>query len=574
LIGAGIGAWFRVFSIPQRPGLVRLSVVLPQGTEFGGGALTMAPDGSQVAYIASHGGVQQIYLRPMDSLDAKPLPGTEGASYPFFSPDGKWLGFFAGGKLKKISTGGGVSVTLTEANNFGGGSWSRNNMIIFLEPDGNGFAEISSEGGTVHRIPETDQKSGCDLLQTPEFLPGGKAVLFAESTPDGATADEKLIGVLAIETGQRKILIQGGSDPRYIPTGHLVFFRSGTLLAVPFDVERLEVTGTPVPVIERVRESVTGLGAFACSRTGTCAYVGGGILGAQRTVMLVDRTGTSQPLPLPPQSYTHPRFSASGDKVSFWIEQMNCDIVVYDLARNALTRLTDNGDNHVPIWTPDGRQITYISKKTNSSLSYQLYWKPADGSGSEEKLSRSALNLAPVTPLSWSPDGKVLVFTTGGDIWLLPLSEDRKPRPFFKSKFNETTPAFSPDGHWLAYVADDSGHPEVYVQPFPGPGAKYPISVGGGTEPVWARNGREIFYRNDDRMMVVEVNAQPQFSASPPRVLFVGAFARTVGRTNYDASPDGQHFLMIRVGEQEQASSQITIVQNWFRELQERVPVK
>lgn len=290
-------------------------------------------------------------------------------------------------------------------------------------------------------------------------------------------------------------------------------------------------------------------------------------------VMLVDRTGTSRPLPLPPQSYGTPRFSASGDKVSFWIEQMNCDVVVYDLVRNTLSRLTDNGDNHFPIWTPDGRQITYTSRKIGAS-SYELYSKPADGSGSEEELSRSALNLGSVNALSWSPDGKVLAFINGGDLWVLPLSEDRKPRPFFQSKFNETTPAFSPDGHWLAYVADDSGHPEVYVQPFPGPGAKYPISVGGGTEPAWARNGREIFYRNDDRMMVAEITEQPQFRASTPRLLFVGSFARTAGRTNYDVSPDGQHFLMFKVGEQDQASSQINITLNWFRELQERVPVK
>jgi Tol biopolymer transport system component len=250
-------------------------------------------------------------------------------------------------------------------------------------------------------------------------------------------------------------------------------------------------------------------------------------------------------------------------------------VMIYDLARNALTRLTDNGDNHNPVWTPDSKRITYRSRKAGlSSRSYELYWKPADGSGSEEKLSRSALSLEATGDLTWSPDGKVLAFTERGDIWLLPISEDGKPKPFFQSKFKEAMPAFSPDGHWLAYVADDSGRQEVYVQPFPGPGAKYPVSVGGGTEPVWARNGREIFYRNDDRMMVAAINTQTGFSASAPRILFTGSYPLNPGRTNYDVSPDGQHFVMSKVREQDQSPSQINIVLNWFRELQERVPVK
>jgi serine/threonine-protein kinase len=577
LIGLAIGVWLRTPSVPQQlPQLVRLDLSIAPGTELGEfPTLTVSPDGTQVAYVATRGGVQQIYLRPLASVDAKPLPGTEGAVLPFFSPDGKWLGFFAGGKLKKISTGGGVSVTLADSGNQGG-SWSSDDTILFRESRSNGFAEVPAKGGAVRRIPTPDPQRLLQPLQQPEFLPDGKTALFSSPTPDGATADDKVIGVVTLETGQQKILVQGGSHPHYLPTGHLVFMRSGTLMAVPFDVTRLEITGIPVPVLEGIRESVTGIGAFSCSRTGTCASLGGGMIGAQRTALLVDRSGANHPLPIPPRSYGHPRFSAGGDKVSFWIEQVNCDVLIYDVARSAFARLTDNGDNHYPTWTADGKRITYLSRKTSSSpsQSYELYWKPADGSGPEEKLTSTPLNLAAGGQLSWSPNGKVLAFVDRGDIWLLPLEGERKAKPFFQSKFDESMPAFSPDGRWLAYVSDESGRPEVYVQPFPEPGSKYPISVGGGTEPVWARSGRELFYRSDDQMMVVAVTEQPGFSASSPKLLFVGPFARTAGRTNYDVSPDGQHFLMFKVGQQAQASSQINVVINWFRELQERVPVK
>jgi Tol biopolymer transport system component len=260
-----------------------------------------------------------------------------------------------------------------------------------------------------------------------------------------------------------------------------------------------------------------------------------------------------------------------------WVEQQNCQVALYDFARAALSRITDTGDDHFPIWTPDGKRVTYISRKgiegEGYSHSYEMYWKAADGSGPEEKLTPGPQGLGAQDQLSWSPDGKILAFTNRGGIWILPLSGDRKARQLLESKFNESMPAFSPDGRWLAYVSDESGRPEVYVQPFPGPGAKYLISNGGGTEPVWARNGRELFYRSDDRMMAVSVSAQLSFTGASPKLLFAGAFVRTPGYSNYDVSPDGQHFLMLKESEQAQAApTQINVVLNWFEELKRRVP--
>jgi Tol biopolymer transport system component/tRNA A-37 threonylcarbamoyl transferase component Bud32 len=573
-LGVAIGAWLRSPSVQKnRPGVARLTFPLTPKTELLGGgtqsvALAISPDGTQVAYPAIHDGLQQLYLRRIDSLETKPVAGTDGATFPFFSPDGQWLGFLAAGKLKKISTRGGIPVTLTDgvAN---GASWGPNDTIVF--PKERGFGEISSAGGDTRRLRVPDL--GDVLSQYPEFLPGGQAILFTAQTAETATADEKSIEVLSLKTGLAKVLIQGGSYGRYVPTGHIIFLRSGTLLAAPFDLKQLEVTGPWLPVIDGVRESVLGVGAFSCSPIGNCVYAGGGMSGAQRTAVMVDRSGASQPVMLPPGSYNHPRFSPEGGRVVFWRERVNCDVVVFDIARGALTRLTLDGDNHFPIWTPDGKRVTYVSRKS-AGPTYELFWKPADGSGNEEKLSPRPLNLSGINPLSWTPDEKNLAFGHGGNIWLLPLSGERTGQPFFQSKFNETMPAFSPDGHWLAYVSDESGRPEVYVQPFPGPGGKYNISTDGGTEPVWARNGKELFYRRADQLMAVEINTDSTFSAGKPKRLFEGPYVRNVGRVSYDVSPDGQRFLMLKAGEEEQASSQINVLLNWLEELKQRVPVK
>jgi serine/threonine-protein kinase len=281
----------------------------------------------------------------------------------------------------------------------------------------------------------------------------------------------------------------------------------------------------------------------------------------------------SQPLPLMPQNYSHPRFSPAGDKIAFWMEQQRCDIDVYDIARNVLTKLTTEGDNHYPIWAPDGRQITFLSGSRPAFRGYEFMSKPVDGSGREQQLTENMQNLPAGASPSWTPDGSVLAFMKGGDIWLLPMSGKREPRPFMETPANETMPAFSPDGHWLAYVSDESGEQQVYVQPFPGPGARYTISSSGGTEPLWARNGQELFFRNRDRMMVVQITKQP-FGASRPKLLFVSTFASRANRANYDISPDGSRFVMINDGQRANSATQINVVMNWFSELRERVPVK
>jgi Tol biopolymer transport system component len=344
-------------------------------------------------------------------------------------------------------------------------------------------------------------------------------------------------------------------------------------MAVPFDRQRLALTGSPVPVLEGVLESLwSGVAQYSFSSTGTLVYIPGGLQGAQRRLVWVDRKGVEQPLPAPVRGYRTPRISPDGRRVAVTSSESGDNIWLYDLARETLARLTFEGRvNATPIWTPDGRRVAFISDRTGAA---NAFWQPADGSGGAEQLTESSGYA--LRPGSWSPDGQVLALEEVSPsalrkIWVLRLS-DRKAQPFLRTQFNETAPAFSPDGHWLAYASDETGRYEIYVQPYPGPGGKWQISAEGGTEPVWAANG-EIFYRQGNKMMAVRTTTQPTFSAGNPKALFEGQYVPTQGTiSNYDVSRDGQHLLMVKASEEEQAVTQINVVLNWFEELKRRVP--
>ena len=433
---------------------------------------------------------------------------------------------------------------------------------------------VSAAGGTPKQVTTPDSKKGELTHLLPDLLPGGKAVLFAAGPNPGDLANAAQIVVSSLQTGERRDLI-GGTSPRYALTGHLVYAQGATLMAAPFDLQRLALTGSPVPVLEGVLQSLwSGAAQYSFSSTGTLVYVPGGLQGAQRTLVWVDRKGTEQPLPAPVRGYRTPRISPDGRRVAAASPESGDNIWLYDFARETLTRLTFEGRvNHTPLWTPDGRRIAFISDRTGGPTN--VFWQTADGSLGAEQLTEFSSdylhNLG-----SWSPDGQVLAFdelsaATGHDIWVLRLS-DRKAQPFLHTQFNETAPAFSPDGHWLAYASDETGRYEIYVQPYPGPGRKWQISTEGGTEPAWAGNG-EIFYRQGNKMMAVGTTTQTTFSAGNPKVLFEGQYVRTAATiSNYDVSRDGQRLLMVKASEQTEAATQINVVQNWFEELKRRVP--
>jgi eukaryotic-like serine/threonine-protein kinase len=575
LFGAAVASlvtWSLKPSTSPRP-VSRYVITLPPGRQFAGlengPGVALSPDGSDLAYVATQGGTQQIYLRPMDSLDSRPITGTEGASDPFFSPDGQWLGFFADGKLKKIPVSGGVAQILADAQVPYGASWGNRGIIAFT-PTLGGLLQVSEAGGAGQ--PLTHLENGEVGHLWPELLPGSKAVLFVLD-PQGA------IGVDVIGTGERRDLIQGqaGNMPRYALSGHLVYGQGGSLMAVPFDLRHLKVTGTAVPVVESVLQSTRGFAQYGVSTTGSLVYVPGGTQLSQSKLVWVGRNGAEQTLGAPARNYDQPRLSPDGRRVAVDLRENGpTQVGLYDIARDTLARLTFEGTiNEYPVWTPDGRRIVFQSNRPGRS---DLFWQMADGSGGSEPLMDSEKG---EVPMSWSSDGQALAV-----VELLPDSRfqlsvmrmsDRKAQPFLQPGY-EDAPEFSPDGRWLAYVSNESGRKEIYVQPYPGPGGKWQISTEGGSEPMWNPKGKELFYRsgdNGDKMMAVDISTQPGFVAGKPRQLFEGKYLPDpYARANYDVSPDGQRFLMLKPSEQAGAApTQINVVLNWFEELKQKVPI-
>ena len=585
---ACIATWYLKPSPPPQP-VSRFTITLPPGQQLAvdhGPALALSPDGTHLAYVARQGGIQQIYLRAMDSLDCKVIPGTEGGFNPFFSPDSQWVGFFAGGKLKKVSVSGGAALTLGDAGNPFGASWSGQGVIAFAPEPVSAIQQVP-EAGSAPR-PLTRFEKGEVAHRWPDFLSDGKAVLFTFAATNNNWTNAQ-VAIQAVGSDERRNLVQGGTAPRYAASGHLVYAQAGSLLAVPFNPQRLTLTGAAVPVVEGVVESsTTGSAQYSFSNAGSLVYVPGSFQSIQGRLVWVSRAGMEQPLAAPAHDYRYLRISPDGRRVAMSIQDQETQIWLYDLSRDTLTRLTFGGSaNNTPVWSPDGKRIAFQSNNEGSS---NIFWQLADGSGGLERLTTSEYLHAPT---SWSPDGNLLSFqeinpTTQRDIWVLRMGDPspgsgqapspgsgqvRKPQLFLRTPFNEADSQFSPDGHWLAYISDESGRYEIYVQPYPGPGGKWQISTDGGNEPMWNRNGRELFYRSGDKMMSVEISTQPGFAAGTPRMLFERPYEKApIPISNYDVSPDGQRFLMVKPIDQQQAVTQINVVLNWFEELKQKVP--
>jgi len=562
---------------PLRP-LVRSAVLLPPGDRLALGlrpAMALSPDGAKLVYVATRGNRTQLFLRRLDQPEPTPISGTEDAGGPFFSPDGEQVGFFAGGKLKKVLLSGGSPIVVCDASDARGAAWAPDDTILFNPSTGSGagLMRVPAAGGAPQVLTRTDSKKGEVAHRWPKVLPDGKTVLFTVWL--GGSFDEARIMALSLPSGEQKLVAEGGMFPDYAAGpggGFVVFARAGVLMAVPFDTARLQVTGPGFPVLEGVASNlVSGSADFGFSGAGSMVYVPGAVQSSEFSLVWVDRKGTVVPLTENRRAYRIPRLSPDGRRVAVAVDEgSRRNIWVYETSRDTLTRLTfAETVEFSPVWTPDGKRVAYARIRPAG-----IFWKPADGSGSEEPLLTSGDNLK--WPASFSPDGKWLAFAEiaggAGDIWILPLDGERKPRPFLQAPFDERGPVFSPDGRWLAYYSNEGGVYQVYVQPFPGPGGKWQVSTDGGVGPAWARNGRELFYRNRDKMMAVDVATQPTFSAGKPRMLLEGRFAVIPGFLNYDISPDGQRFLMIKGAEQESAPTHLNLVQNWIEDFRRRAP--
>ena len=552
------------FAIALQPGQQLVGPAGIAGIGISGGAVAVSPDGRYIAYAAARGGTQQIFLRDIEQSEARPVAGTEGADTVFFSPDSQWLGFVAGRvALKKTSLTGGAPINLADGVNIYGTSWGTNGLIAF-PPLAGPIQQITDSGGTPQAL--TRLEKGEAFHMWPEWLPGGNAILFTSGADPTATR----ISAYSIKTGERRDLFPG-SYPRYVSSGHLVYKQGENLMAAPFDPERLQTTGPSVPVVEGVLGDVNGAAHYSVSTAGTLVYVSGKAAAIQRTLVWVARNGTEQPLHAPALAYGYARISPDGGRVAL---ELDNQIWQYDLARDTLTKFTfEGGSNQSPGWTPDSKHIAFRSNKEGPN---NLFWQLADGSGGLERLTTSQYTQ---NVTSWSGDGQLLAYfennpTAQRDIWVLRMS-DRKAQPFLATKFNEGAGSISPDGRWIAYVSNESGRPEIYVQPYPGPGGKWQISTEGGTEPVWNRNGRELFYRSGNKMMAVQVATQPAFAPSKPTMLFEKEYAASQFPATgiaYDVTADGQRFLMVKEGDQAAAPAQINVVLNWFEELKRLAP--
>ena len=554
--------------------VVRLTIPLPPPETVDDGdapAVTISPDGRQLAYVAERAGRTRIYVRTVDQLEARPIPGTEGGRVPFFSPDGLWLGFVVDdeGKLKKVPLSGGAPTSLCDAGDVRGAGWGEDGTIVFARDGDSGLDRVSAAGGTAEVLTTLDANRRETSHRLPQILPGGQAVIFTVRTDETTTWDDGRIEAVSIGTRKRSVLITGGNNARYAG-GYLIYQRAGALWAAPFDPLRLEVAGPSVRVLEGVSSSaVYGSADFGVSRDGSLVYVPGRVRGIDRRLVRVNRAGQPRPLMDSRRAFSSLNLSPDGRRLVLTIQAANDQIWVYDLERSTLSPQTLRGQHTDAIWAPDSRHLTFASDREGQS---NLFSQPADGSGPVERLTTSAT--AP-SAQAWSPDGKTLLFKDGRstfDIWMLQLDGDRKPRPLFHGPFNETQPRISPNGRWLAYVSDESGREEVYVVPFPGSGGRWPISTDGGSRPLWARNGRELFYRSGDRTMAVTVTSDATFSATRPRFLFE-AKAISYLWLSWDVTPDGD-FLMIEPGESDTPPTQINVVLNWLQEVRQRVAAK
>jgi len=572
---------------PSGPAVVsRLSIDVPADKPlFSRGGpncfLAISPDGTRLVYVGElDDGNTELYVRSMDDLEIKPIPGTRGAHNPFFSPDGQWVGFF-GPDLRKVSLTGGEPLTLLEdipLGNVAFGSWADDGTIVFGTIGGDrGLKRISDDGGRPETLIAPAPEESQDFYWFPQVLPGGNAILYSHISYIEANLRGSYIEAFLPETGKRQTVLDNASYAKYVRSGHLIFLRDHVLMAAPFDAQQLKIIGPSVPLVDDVGLDWRGrIPQIAISRNGTIVHVSGSEFN-NSTLVWVDRQGRSESLGAPAHAYFSPRLSPDGRQVAVTVisqKEFTSQVHVYDILRGALTHLATEGGNDMPQWSPDGTRIAFWSRRSEGS---GVFWKAVDGSVPAQLLARVPSPGFGLYPYSWSRDGKYLACivanaNTQFDIWILDLDGDRKQQPFLKTEYRESNPTFSPDGRWLAYVSDESGRQEIYLLQYPDSGSKKQVSAEGGINPVWSRDGRELYYINGNSMMVVPVMPEPGFSIGAPERLFEGPYV-TGGNlwTNYDVSDD-ERFMMIK--KSDDAEVQLICVHNWFEELKRLAPTR
>ena len=547
----------------------KFSILPPEKTFLmAGQAPLISPDGRILAFVAMDAsGRSLLYLRPFNSVSAQPLAGTDGAILPFWSPDSRSLGFFAEGKLKKIEVAGGQPTTLATAPNARGGAWNREGVIIFCPTPPAPLYRISASGGEAAAINTVDMAKGDNPRWLPSFLPDGRHYLY--STSVGTAQRDIRIG--SIDSNESKLLLTSHSHVVYTPPGFLIYRREATLVAQPFDATKLVVTGDPMPVAEGVGFDATSYqGFFSVSDNGVLAYHSGAAGKTQFTWM--DRTGKQLGVVGEPADQGDLQLSPDEAQLAFHkvdFQTGTINIWLIELARGTSSRFTfEHTIDFGPVWSPDGSRIVFATLRDGPP---NLYQKVSNSGGNDEPLLK---NFVPKIPFDWSRDGRFLIYgiidpKTRWDLWTLPLDGDKKPVPFLQTDADERQAQFSPNGRWVAYMSNELGRNEVYIRPFPVAAGKWQISIGGGEQPRWRRDGKELFYLSGDhKLMAVEVGTDsPTFSHSGPVALFVTRVGGIDTPGDYYAvTADGQRFLLNNLVA-EAAYTPITIVQNWTADL-------
>jgi hypothetical protein len=549
-------------------------------------AMAVSADGRFLVYSAiaenpDASAGPRLYLRPMDSRDARPIAGSEGGINPFLSPDNRWVGFWADGRIMKVPVEGGVPVPLCEAPLIFGASWGADNTIVFADYQETGLSRISGEGGIVESLTLADPKRGTASHRLPSWLPDAKALVF--TVMRHAWDSEPALALLRLDTREWSILLPDAADAKYVPTGHLVFMRRGTLMAVRFDAGVMRIIGQPFPVVGDVMQAFatwgpnnTAASQFDVSGSGSLVYASGGILPDLRNSLVwVDESGTERsaaPLVFPLQA---PRLSPpDGRRIVYVTIGREWNVFVYDLIKGTNSQVTHGGWTGRAIWTPDAKGIIFAWQESSF---VNLFLQSYEGTSPAQRLTTGEFNqeLGSLTP-----DGRTLAFIeerprTQLDIMVLDM-ETGIVRPFLDSPFVENYPEISPDGRWIAYASDETGRPEVYVRPFPGPGAKHQVSNQGGGQPLWNKDMGRLFYRWNDQVWAADVRIADGFSTGKPRLLFDRpGYAPGSPSRSWDLSPDGRGFLMVKLERREPAPvTEMVIVENWFQELERMAPVQ
>ena len=529
-------------------------------------SLALSPDGAWLVVASQQSGVSQLYRRSLAEGTVSPIRGTEGASGPFFSPDGRFLGFFTDGKLKKVSADGGTPLVLADCSAGQGGSFAPDGSVVFSPVHGEGLFRVPADGGPAEALISVDRAAGEGGHHWPQVLPDGRnALVTVEVT--GKPYSEARIALVSLETKKLRVLLEGGSDARYVSTGHIVYWSGGELWAVSFDLDELAIRGAPFPVTPDVMAGEpNGFAQYSFSNDGTLVYVPGRHPMEERRLMLIDRNGAARPLSPEERNFEHPRVSPDGRRLAVSVAAADDSLWVYELDRGTLARMTFEHENRRAVWSPSGDRLAFLSHAGGPAFSIQV--APLDGSAAPEAVRESD---RPENPESWTANGNLVAFTrrkpeTGSDVWLLPLSGDEGPRAFLDSRFEEAEARFSPDGRWLAYQSDESGRPEVYVSKFPGPGGKRRISVDGGAQPRWRGDGREIFFRRGATVMAVDVPAGGPAETSVPRPLFESRHSEaSLDGNTWDVFADGKGFVFIEEDADPRTSVELEL--GWFDEL-------